>query len=262
MSGAVQERRAAGGDGLAARLLGPRPLTATLALSALVALVGWEASPYGRYLHHEYEPASAGGQAVAIALFLAGWLLMCAATMLPATIPLAGAFDARLAQRRPRTGAGPAARARARLLLAAGVLAVWLLVGYLFRSLDVLIHAAVDGVGWLGARPGLVAAATLAVAGAYQFAPAKRRCLRACRDATPAPTPLRTGIVHGRACVGSCWALMLVMFGLGMSHPALMLGIAALTSAERFAPRRLRLSHAAGAALLGAAAIVAVAAIA
>ncbi|MDO8185476.1 DUF2182 domain-containing protein [Conexibacter sp. JD483] len=248
---------------MAARLLGPRALTAALALLALVALLSWGLSPYARFLHHEYEPASAGGQAVAIAFFLTGWLLMCTAMMLPTTTALVHAFD-RMTQARPL-----AERARLRLLLIAGFLAVWVVVGYLFRALDVLIHATVDAVGWLGAHAGIVAAVTLAIAGAYQFAPIKQRCLTACRSpralltggwsgARPVADALRIGVAYGRSCVGCCWALMLVMFGLGMSNPALMLGLAALMTAERFAPTRLRLGEAAGMVLLGASAIVAV----
>ncbi len=275
----VEEERQAPSGGLGAQLLGPRALTTALALAALAALLAWSASPYARYLHHEYEPATAGGQAAAIALFLAGWLLMSAATMLPTTTALVDAFDARLAQADLHTqrDAGAAApsvgeRARPRLLLVAGFLAVWLLVGYLFRALDVLVHAAVDGVGWLGARSGLVAAATLALAGAYQFAPLKRRSLRACHapralladgwsDGRPIANPLRIGIAYGRACVGSCWALMLVMFGLGMAHLALMLGLATLVGAEQLASTRLRLRAAAGVALLGASALIALCAV-
>ncbi len=248
---------------MAARLLGPRALTAALALLALVALLSWGASPYARFLHHEYEPASAGGQALAIGFFLAGWLLMCTAMMLPTTTALVRAFD-RLTQARPVRE-----RARLRLLLVAGFLAVWLLVGYLFRALDILVHAAVDAVGWLGARPGLVAAATLALAGAYQFAPLKQRCLTACRSprsflaggwsgGRPVADALRIGIAYGRSCVGCCWALMLVMFGLGMANVALMLALAAVMAAERFAPPRLHLGAATGTILLGASAFVAI----
>lgn len=249
----------------AARLAGGRAFAAGLALLALVALLAWGASPYGRYLSHAYEPAGAGGQAGAIAAFLGGWLLMTTAMTLPVAGGLVLAFDRRTEARDERE------RLRLRLLLIAGLLAVWLLVGYLFRAADVLVHAAVDASGWLSARPGLVAALTLAVAGVFQFLPLKRRCLAACRaphafvargwtDADPHRDALRIGVAYGRSGVGCCWALMLVMFGLGTTHAALMAGLAAVMAAERFAPARVPVGALAGAVLLGAAAAVALSA--
>lgn len=246
----------------APRLLGAHGFAAALALLALVALVAWGASPYARYLSHAYEPASAAGQAAAIAFFLGGWLLMSTAMMLPSATGLVRAFD-RLTRSRDAHE-----RLRLRLLLVAGFLAVWLLVGYLFRAADVLVHGGVDAVGWLAARPGLVGAATLALAGAYQFSPLKQRCLTACRSpraflatgwsgARPGADALRIGIAYGRSCVGCCWALMLVMFGLGSANLALMLALAATMTAERFAPPRLPIGRAVGALLLAAAAVVA-----
>lgn len=255
----------AGGAGarLGARLLDGRALAAALAVLALVALLAWGASPYGRYLSHGHQPESAVGQGAAIALFLAGWLLMTTAMMLPTATGLLRTFD-RVTQARPE-----AERLRLRLALVAGFLVVWLVVGYLFRAADVLVHAAVDSAGWLGARPQLVAAAALATAGAFQFSPLKHRCLTACRSPRmfvmtgwhgrrPRAEALRIGIAYGRSCVGCCWALMLVMFGLATANVALMLALAAVMAGERFAPEALqrRLGRAVGALLLALAALV------
>ena len=41
------------------------------------------------------------------------------------------------------------------------------------------------------------------------------------------------GAHHGIFCVGCCWALMLVMFGLGMLQLAWMLGLAVLMFVEK-----------------------------
>jgi predicted metal-binding membrane protein len=260
----VAARAPGGRAATAARLLDGRALAFALAGLSLTALLAWGASPYARYLSHRYEPASASGQAVAIAFFLAGWLLMTAAMTLPTATGLMRAFD-RLTQARPSRE-----RLRLRLALVAGFLAVWLLVGYLFRAADVFVHLLVDSVGWLGARPQLVAAAALATAGLFQFSPLKHRCLSACRSprsfvvggwrgASPAADALRIGIAYGRSCVGCCWALMLVMFGVGSASLALMLALAAAMVSERFAPAplRRRLGGTLGALLLGLAAAVA-----
>ena len=254
---------------MAARLLDGRALAAALAALALAALLAWGASPYARYLSHAYEPASVAGQAEALALFLGGWLLMSTALMLPAASELLRLFD-RVVGARPS-----AERLRLRLLVVAGFLAVWLLVGYVFRSADVGVHATVDAIGWLGARPALIGASALALAGAFQFSSLKHRCLTRCRTprafivsgwggARPRADALRIGFAYGRSCVGCCWALMLVMFGVGTANLAVMLALAAVTAGERYAPPAAgrRLGHALGALLLAGAAALAAGAIA
>jgi len=48
---------------------------------------------------------------------------------------------------------------------------------------------------------------------------------------------LRYGMLHGRACVMSCWAMMLAVMTVPLPLPA-MAGIAALGAMERYWPRR------------------------
>src|SRR5215211_2139129 len=109
-----------------------------VALSALLAVVVWGASPYARYLHHENQPSSAAGQAEALGLFLVGWTLMMAAMMLPSAARLLAAFEQVTLRR--------AARAWLRALVVAGFLGTWLVVGYAFRAGDTAVHAAVDAI--------------------------------------------------------------------------------------------------------------------
>ena len=118
------------------------------------------ASPYARYLHHEYQPASATGQAGAVALFLSGWAAMLLAMMPTATTLLAAVG---------RLGHDRVAGRRLQLFAGAGFLSTWIFVGYAFRVGDLLVHSTVDSVDWLAARPHLVVAATLLVGGAFQF---------------------------------------------------------------------------------------------
>jgi predicted metal-binding membrane protein len=244
------------------RLSDGRVLVAGLAALAFIAVVSWGVSPYGRYLDHAYEPATVAGQAGAIAVYVAGWLLMTAAMMLPTATGVVRAFE-RVTNARPN-------RTRLRLELVAGFLLVWLAVGYTFRAADILVHAGVASWGWLADRPALVGAASLALAGAYQFSALKRRCLTVCRTprsfiyrgwtgARPHADALRIGMRYGRSCAGCCWALMLVMFGVGATNLAWMLALAAVMAAERFAPERLRarLEPATGVVLLATAAAVA-----
>ena len=144
-----------------------------LAAAAALTIVAVGASPYARYLHHEYQPASATGQAGAVALFLSGWALMLLAMMLPTATTLLAAVG--------RLGHDRVAGRRLQLFAGAGFLSTWIFVGYAFRVGDLLVHSTVDSVDWLAARPHLVVAATLLVGGAFQFTSLKHRCLTACR---------------------------------------------------------------------------------
>jgi predicted metal-binding membrane protein len=235
---------------------------AVLAVAAAAggALVAWGASPYARLLDHGHQPSGAGAQAVGVVAFVAAWMLMIAATMLPTAAGLLRAVG-RLTEER-------ADRRRVAALVALGFLMTWAAVGYAFRAGDVLVHAAVDSVGWLDARPQLVAAGALVVAGAFQFSELKHRCLVACRSPAsflhrhwhgrhPGRDAVRVGVAYGSSCVGCCWALMLVMFGLGMVSLGWMLILAAVMAAEKTTRFGARLSKPVGIALLAAGALVA-----
>src|SRR3981081_3528345 len=79
-----------------------RPFTlALLALSGLawLTLVLWGQSPYARYLsHHSLDEVRGGGGLMGV--FVAGWLVMLVAMMLPTSLPLVLMFH-RLVSKRP-----------------------------------------------------------------------------------------------------------------------------------------------------------------
>jgi len=207
-----------------------------LAAAAALAIVAVGVSPYARYLHHEYEPDSAMGQVAAVFLFLVGWALMLLAMMLPTATTLLAAVG--------RLGHDRVAARRLQLLAGTGFLSTWVVVGYAFRVGDILVHTTVDSVDWLAARPHLVVAATLFVAGAFQFTSLKHRCLTACRTPTgfvyrhwhgghAARDAARIGVAYGVSCVGCCWALMLVLFGVGLGNVAWMFALGAVMAVEK-----------------------------
>lgn len=150
------------------------PAIVALVLAARLALWLWGASPYARYLSHEYQPTSVGDEVAAFALFLVGWLVMSIAMMLPTTTALLREFD-KVVRGRERAPA-------LQLLVVTGFLVAWLATGYCFRLLDGGLHQVVDGMPWLQRRPQLIAATALIVAGTFEFSALKQRCLTACRS--------------------------------------------------------------------------------
>ncbi len=224
-----------------------------LAVTAWLALWLWEGSPYGAYLHHA---GDIGPIALEAALFSLGWVLMIVAMMLPSSIPLVLTFGA-LVRRRRR----PSLLV---LLLLTGYLIAWGAFGLGAWLADRGIHAAVAAIPWLTLHPQVIIATTLAAAGLWQFSPLRDRCLEECRSPlgfvinrwqgrSERVEALRMGIAHGIFCVGCCWSLMLVMFGVGLGSLTAMLALGGLTAVEKNLPIGPRLSRPVGVGLLVAA---------
>jgi predicted metal-binding membrane protein len=194
--------------------------------------------------------------------FLAVWLVMIGAMMLPSVVPVVRLFVV-VTTRAPRP-------AVARAAFLAGYLAVWTGFAGLALLGDAGVHALVAEWAWLAARPELVLGATLVLAGAFQFSPLKNACLTACRNPVgflwqhyrrgPAAA-LRLGLRHGMSCLGCCWALMLLMFGTGVGSLAWMVGLTAVMVIEKTARWGARLVVPVGVALLVAGVVVSVPAV-
>jgi len=212
--------------------------TLAAAATAWLALLVASHTQAAPLLHHHAPSSSAG--AIDPAVFALGWLAMVAAMMLPPALGFVRCVHRLLAGRE---------RATPLLLTAlAAFAAVWLLVGLLFQLGDSLVHAGVDAWPLARRHTAYVTAAALALAGAYQLTPLKRRCLRACRN--PAGFVARgwhgrsatrevaqIGTSYGWSCVGCCWALMVLMFAAGLTSIWLMAGLAVVTAAERYVHR-------------------------
>jgi len=250
------------------------PVLLALVALAWAALWTWSRSPYASWLAHDEWTRSGpaaelcralpGGSVLVPALIVGGaWVLMIVAMMLPATLPLVSAFERVVSARADRT--------RMLVLLLLGYVAAWGAFGLLAHGLHELLLAAaarVPALAWHGAWIG---AAILALAGAFQFSDLKRRCLDKCR--TPisfvtahwhGPAPARQafmlGAHHGLFCVGCCWALMLLMFLLGMGSLGWMVLLGALMAVEKNVSWGRRISAPLGWSLLAAAGVLAVSA--
>lgn len=181
-------------------------------------------------------------------VFMAMWVTMMVAMMFPTIAPIV--LLHRLVVRRRGGGIAPTAA------FVGGYLLVWTAAGLV--PLAVLLgsrYVSVDPV-WVARASGLV----LVIAGAYQFTRWKQTCLRACR------TPLtflsthdfgsglvgtmRAGVIHGAYCLGCCWALMAVLFTVGLMNLAWMAAIAIVFLAEKNWKHGLTLTKLAGTAVL------------
>jgi predicted metal-binding membrane protein len=141
------------------------------------------------------------------AFFVALWVAMMAAMMLPGAVPA-------VLRRAHASG-----RVRAVPLFVGSYLAVWTLVGVAAYALY---------------RPhGSFAAGAVAIAaGVYEFTPLKQNCRRRCRES------VRSGFEFGLYCVGSSVGLMLMLVALGVMSVTWMSVIAVLVLAQKLLPAK------------------------
>ena len=141
------------------------------------------------------------------ASFIAVWVVMMAAMMLPGATPAV--------LRRAQASGG----VRAVPLFIGSYLAVWALVGAAVYALY---------------RPhGSVAAGAVVIAaGVYEFTPLKRYFRRRCRDS------VRSGFQFGLCCAGSSVGLMAMLVTLGVMSVTWMSVIAVLVLAQKLLPAK------------------------
>jgi predicted metal-binding membrane protein len=178
--------------------------------------------------------------------YLGIWVTMMAAMMLPSATPMVLLYS--------KAAAGSTRRsAFATAWFVAGYLIAWTAYGLVAYGLSRLVrNLDPPFLGWDRAGPEVTGAA-IALAGIYQLTPVKRACLRHCR------TPLsfvmhhwhkgtggavRMGIEHGAWCVGCCWALMVVLFAVGVMSVTWMVVVAAIVFAEKVLPVGERVAQA------------------
>jgi predicted metal-binding membrane protein len=207
----------------------------TLVALAWALIVLADATGFAGALHHHSLIEGSVALPTAVGLFAAGWVVMVAAMMLPASslaIQVHG-------------GA---------LRFVAGYIATWTAFGLACFAGDAVIHRTVDATPWLAANSWIVAAGTLSLAGVYQLLPIKRRFLEACR--VPSATAhdkqggVAAGFAHAVDCIGASGPLMLLMFAAGFASLAWMVVLALLMFYEVRGARSAAVVRASGALLI------------
>lgn len=168
--------------------------------------------------------------------FIAAWLIMTIAMMLPASLPLIQLY-AKVKQEQNEQRWQPLL-----LLFIAAYLTVWSVFALLAFLGDYGLHRLVDSWPWLIQHSSWFTGIALLLAGAFQFSGLKEQCLRVCRHPFGFLTQhyrrgIRAtwdlGVRHGLYCLGCCWALMLVMSSVGVAHLAVMLVLTAVMAIEK-----------------------------
>jgi predicted metal-binding membrane protein len=182
------------------------------------------------------------------AAYVAAWAVMMTAMMLPSAAPMIALYAA--TQRHvPRAGA----RSLAVSAFAVAYLVLWAATGLpaYFAGLALMALSEI--------ALAYVTGTVLVVAGAFQWTPLKRVCLRHCRSPigfllghwrAGLRGALAMGWEHAWYCVGCCWALMGVLVVAGAMGLPWVLLIGSLVAAEKLLPGGERIARAIGVLLV------------
>ncbi len=148
------------------------------------------------------------------------WAVMMAAMMLPTALPMIKVFS-RTCQKKYSTDQPYT------LIFSFAYLLIWFLFSIILTLLQWQLHSHLLLTRMMENNSIALAALIFITAGIYQFTAQKNACLHHCRS------PLgfllhfwqqgkygafKMGIIHGKKCLGCCWAQMLIMFAVGVMN--------------------------------------------
>ena len=178
------------------------------------------------------------------------WAVMMMAMMLPSAAPMILTFAA-VARNRRRAERPYVPVA----VFAAGYMVIWCVFSVAAAVGQWLLHREALLSSQMASASAVFAGVLLLVAGVFQFTPWKSRCLTHCR----APLEfimtrwregwrgaLRMGVEHGAFCAGCCWALMALLFVLGVMNILWIAALTMLVALEKMLPRTRWLSSGTG----------------
>jgi predicted metal-binding membrane protein len=165
------------------------------------------------------------------------WIAMSVAMMLPTASLLVIGFADRIEAKSVTAG-----RSTLPLSLAAGYLAVWIVVSIIAATVQALLSAILASIEPPAALATIFAGAVIGAAGFYQFSGLKKACLISIRnpfvagedDASASDgAAFRLGLRQGVSCVGCCGALMGVLVVVGAMNLVWMAVFAAIMAVEK-----------------------------
>jgi len=190
----------------------------------------------------------------AAASFLAMWIVMMAAMMLPSLIPMLGRY------RRAVSRASNLSLGTLTAFAGLGYFFVWVLIGFAVFPLGVVLATVEMDIPALARAVPVVVGAVILFAGVFQFTPWKAHYLACCREAPghrrmlPADsgTAWQQGIRFGLHCSLSCANLTVILLAIGVMDLRAMAAVTAVITAERLAPAGEHFARAIGVVIVGA----------
>jgi predicted metal-binding membrane protein len=189
------------------------------------------------------------------------WVAMMVGMMAPSAFPMLMLFAA------ARAGRDERGVSLATLAFGLGYIAVWTGFSLGAGLAQWGLHQAAMLSAAMASSSGRLTGAILIAAGTYQLTPWKSRCLTHCRsplgflmtnwrDGTSGA--FRMGFRHGAYCLGCCWALMCVLFVVGVMNLMWVATLTGFVLIEKIGPAGTTVARVAGAAMvvLGIVAIV------
>jgi predicted metal-binding membrane protein len=267
------------GSGAAAATIqagGVRDGTTFLAVSALlflasVAVTAWSSGfmsggmpmPGGWTMSMAWMRMPGQSWPGAAALFVATWVVMMVAMMLPALVPMLSSY------RRSISVAGAAHRGGLTALVGGAYFLPWAIVGAASYPIGVAVAALAMRWPALARFAPLATGIVVLLAGLFQLSGMKARQLRCCREAArlgPLPPDARTawriGFAHGARCCACCAGFTAVLLVVGVMDLRAMSALAIAITVERLARWEVLAVRAVGVALVAAGAIATARAIA
>ena len=182
------------------------------------------------------------------------WSVMMLAMMLPTAAPMLLTF-ASVARNRRRSDRPYVPVA----VFAAGYLTVWCLFSVVAAFAQWFLHRIALLSPTMTSSNTLLAGSLLLLAGIFQFTSLKNSCLTRCRSPLEFIMTrwregwrgaLEMGIEHGAFCAGCCWALMALLFVLGVMNILWIAVLTIIVALEKMLPRARWFSRASGYAFL------------
>jgi len=190
----------------------------------------------------------------AAASFLAMWIVMMAAMMLPSLIPMLWRF------RQAVTWVSDLRLGSLTALAGLGYFFVWTLIGLAVFPLGIALATVEMDIPALARGVPFLIGAVILLAGIFQFTPLKAHYLACCRNApghgrilpADAGTAWRQGVRFGLHCNLSCANLTVILLAIGVMDLRAMAAVTAAITAERLAPAGEHFARAIGVVIVGA----------
>ena len=185
------------------------------------------------------------------------WSIMMVAMMLPSALPAILLVERVAGSRRARNPAG--APVSTTLLFVGGYLASWTAYSVVAATVQWALHGALLVSDHMASASPVLSGSLLVGAGLFQFTPLKDRCVTHCRSPLSflmshwregAWGALRMGVGHGSYCVACCWALMALLFVLGVMNLIWVTVLAVIVLLEKTLPAGRWVTGSLGAVLI------------